>query len=95
MKPTPHDNTRRGMALVIVLAMLVILLGLAITFMSRVRIERIASSSFAGATATRQLADVAVNLVQGQIQEATTLGGHRPQFHCQRQPLPRLQALLG
>jgi len=65
---------RRGMALVVVLAMLVILLGLAVTFLARARVERSAASSYAASAATRQLADVAVNLVQGQIRDATTLG---------------------
>jgi uncharacterized protein (TIGR02600 family) len=68
------NSPEQGMALVIVLGMLVILLGLAITFLSRVRVDRASSGSFAASATTRQLADSAVNLVQGQIRNASTLG---------------------
>ena len=66
----------QGVALVIVLGMLVIILGLAMTFLSRVSIERSSAASYAASATTRQLADTAVSLVQGQIRDATTLGGN-------------------
>jgi len=67
-------ETRRGMALIIVLGLLVIILGLVITFLNRTTIERGASASYAASASTRQFADTAVNLVEGQIHRATTLG---------------------
>jgi uncharacterized protein (TIGR02600 family) len=67
-------HNQKGAALVIVLALLVVILGLAITFLNRVSIERTSSASYASAANTRQLADTAVNLVQGQIRAATTQG---------------------
>ncbi len=63
---------RRGVALVIVLAFLVLLSALVIAFFSSVSTEFSASKSFADGVTTRQLADSAVNLVMGQIQEAAT-----------------------
>lgn len=74
----PHHviQSRRGVALVVVLAFLVILLGLAVTFLTRTSLERSASASFAAASGTRQLADAAVNLAQAQIKCATSLGGN-------------------
>ena len=67
-------QNQKGAALVIVLALLIVILGLAITFINRVSIERVSSASYASAANTRQLADTAVNLVQGQIRAATTQG---------------------
>lgn len=67
-------QNQKGAALVIVLALLIVILGLAITFLNRVSIERTSSASYASAANTRQLADTAVNLVQGQIRAATTQG---------------------
>lgn len=63
-----------GAALVIVMAFLVMILGLTITFLARTSIERNASSSYIAGITTRQLADTAVNLVETQIRSATTLG---------------------
>ena len=65
-----------GAALVIVMAFLVMILGLAITFLARTSIERKASSSYVAGITTRQLADTAVNIVQTQIRSATTLGNN-------------------
>jgi hypothetical protein len=67
-------QNQKGAALIIVLALLIVILGLAITFLNRVSIERTSSASYASAANTRQLADTAVNLVQGQIRAATTQG---------------------
>lgn len=65
---------QRGAALVLVLAFLVIILGLAVAFLTRTRVERSAAAGYAAAASTRQLADIAVNLVQGMIRDATTQG---------------------
>jgi hypothetical protein len=70
----PQGGDIRGVALIIVLGLLVIILGLAVTFLNRITIERGASASYAADAATRQYADSAVNLVQGQIHRASTLG---------------------
>ena len=67
-------QNQKGAALVIVLALLIVILGLAITFLNRVSIERTSSASYASAANTRNLADTAVNLVQGQIRAATIQG---------------------
>jgi uncharacterized protein (TIGR02600 family) len=71
-----QSASRRGVALVIVLGLLVIILGLAVTFLNRTTIERNAAAGFAAASNTRQLADTAVNLVEGQIRDATTQGAN-------------------
>lgn len=64
----------RGAALVIVLSFLVLLLALVVLLLSRAGAERRGSSSFAAGTDARQLADFAVNIVQGQIHTATAGG---------------------
>lgn len=65
---------QRGMALISVLAVLLLLTLLVVAFMSRTTAARAASSSYHATASTRLLADTAVNLVQAQINEATTLG---------------------
>ncbi len=67
-------RSRSGFALVLILAILVLLLGLVITFLWRARIERGATNAFAAASGTARLADLAVSLVKGQIRDATTQG---------------------
>jgi uncharacterized protein (TIGR02600 family) len=71
---SPATPSHRGAALVVVLAILVMLLGISVTFLARTSIERTASARFSAAASTRQLADTAVNIVQGQISQATSLG---------------------
>lgn len=58
----------------IVLSFLVLLLALVVLLLSRAGTERRGSSSFTAGTHARQLADFAVNVVQGQIQTATSGG---------------------
>lgn len=65
---------KRGVALLVVLAFLMILFGLVTVFLLRTSIERQAAASFAASVSTAQLSDAAVNLVQGQIRSATTQG---------------------
>src|ERR1700761_4648730 len=61
-----------GVALIIVLGFLVIISALAVAFFSSVSTELKASRNFASEVTTRQLADSAVQLVIGQIADATT-----------------------
>ena len=62
------------MALVIVLAIFVLVLGLCVGFLSRVSTERNSSKRYASSVDARLLADSAVQIVQGQIDSATTQG---------------------
>lgn len=75
MKPLPPSN--RGVALVIVLGVLVLVLGLIVAFITRAGADRSSSASYAAANASRHLGDLAVNLVQGQINDATTRGADK------------------
>ena len=59
------------MALVLVLFVLVLTTALVVGFLSLVSTERQASSSYSDDSRTRQLADAAVNMVIGQIRQAT------------------------
>ncbi len=77
MKSQFFKPARRGAALVIVLGVLVLLLGLIVAFISRAGSERASSASYTAANSSRNLADLAVNLVQGQINHATTLGADK------------------
>lgn len=72
--PSLHIQSNRGAAIVIVLALIVLMLGLAIAFLSRVQNDRVTSSIYAAAATSRQLADTTVGLVQTQINKATTQG---------------------
>ncbi len=62
------------MALVIVLGIIVLVTTLVVGFVMRAGSERITSSNYRTVASTRQLADTAVNLVQAQINHATTQG---------------------
>lgn len=64
----------RGFALVIVLGVIVLLVILAVGFISSAGTERSAASGFRASVSTRQLADTAVGLIQGQINTASTQG---------------------
>ena len=64
----------RGFALVMVLAILALLTALVVGLLTRASIERSAASSYQSSITTRQLADTAVSLVQGQINLATNQG---------------------
>ena len=65
---------KRGAALIIVLAILVLLTALLVGFLSRVGTDRASTASYSAVASTRQLADMAVNLVQAQINDATSQG---------------------
>lgn len=72
--PRIGHQRRRGVALVIVLAFLVLVSALVVAFLTSVSTELTASKSFASGTNARQLADSAVQTVMGQIRDATTRG---------------------
>ena len=67
-----HKSSSPGVALVIVLGFLVIISALTVAFFSSVSTELKASRNFAAGASTRQLADSAVQVVMGQIHDATT-----------------------
>ena len=72
MNSNVSRKSTRGVALIIVLAMLVLLSGLIVAFMNTVTTEQGATQAFSNSTTARQLADNTTNLVIGQIREATT-----------------------
>ena len=65
---------QRGMALISVLAVLFLLTLLVVAFMARTTGARASAANYRATASTAALADTAVNLVQAQINEATTLG---------------------
>ena len=65
------SHSQKGMALVIVLAVLVLLAGLVVAFFSTVTSDAGSSAVSSNDARAKQLADSAVNLVMGQIVEAT------------------------
>jgi len=74
MNPIPYLEPRmrqRGMALVIVLAMLVLLTGLVVAFFSAVTGDSGGSAVYSNDERSKQLSESVVNLVMGQIIEAT------------------------
>lgn len=70
--PSNQSGTNRGVALVIVLAMLVLLSALLVAFMSTATTERASSYANAGVSTARQIADSTVSLVISQIRDATS-----------------------
>lgn len=69
---SPSNIRSRGVALILVLAMLVLLSALIVAFMTSATNERSSSAAANSAAASRQIADTTVNLVMSQIREATT-----------------------
>src|SRR4051812_34019294 len=61
-----------GVALISVLALLVLITALIVGFLVRASVEGVSSSNYRATATTRMLADTAVNVVQAQINEATT-----------------------
>ena len=66
----------RGVALVIVLAVIVLVLGLVVAFMNLAKTERRSAATYLANTEVRQLADTAVGIVQAQINHATSQGSN-------------------
>ncbi len=75
MKTRINSHREKAVALIIVLAMLVLLSGLIVSFMTSVGNERAASTASNDGLTSRQLADSTVNLVISQIREATSQSG--------------------
>ena len=65
----------RAVALIIVLSMLVLLSAMIVAFMSTVSVDRTATQASVSGSISRQIADSTVNLVIGQIRDATTQKG--------------------
>lgn len=74
MKAIRSLDTRRGAALIIALAIMVLVLALVVGILSRVSTERSAAGGYASSVGARLLADTAVQLVQAQIDTATSGG---------------------
>jgi len=76
MKTAPPSGSApaHGFALVLVLLVLLLVAGLAIGLLGRLTSERTSTAHAQASVSTRQLADMAVGLVQGQINLATRDG---------------------
>ncbi len=74
MNPSPSPHCR-GIALVLTLAMLVLISGLIVAFLSSVRTDLSSSQGYASGVDVRMLADSTLNVVIGQIQEASQRPG--------------------
>ncbi len=74
-KLTPsHLGSRRGAALIIALAIMILVLALVMGILSRVTNERSAAGGYASSMGAKLLADTAVQIVQAQIDAATSGG---------------------
>jgi uncharacterized protein (TIGR02600 family) len=69
-----NSSDQRGVALVAVLAVLVLLTLLVVAFLIRAQSERSSSANYLTTTNTRLLSDTVVNLVEAEINDATTTG---------------------
>jgi len=76
----PHASSparlgnRRGIALISVLAVLILLTVLVVAFLMRAEVARTSSANYRATTETRLLTDTVLNLVQAEINDATTYG---------------------
>ncbi len=70
--PPVTPRRQRGIALVIVLAMLVLLSALVVAFFGNVSNELVASKSFSSGITTRQLSETTTNFVMAQLSDATS-----------------------
>lgn len=72
--PSRHASRRpqAGVALVVVLATLILLVGLIVAILSRVTAGRTVATAYSNSVNCRVLADTAVNVVIGQIHDATS-----------------------
>ena len=81
------EGREGGFALVLVLAILVLILGLAVAFFSMVTSDTTSSRNYDSAVRVKQLSDIATNLVMGEIGEATQSGtGSGARFTWASQP---------
>lgn len=74
LNPKQNRNPTRGIALVVVLAILVLIMGLCVGFLTRVSTEQTSSGGYASSVNARVLGNTAVQIVQAQINAATTQG---------------------
>ncbi len=70
--PRIARSSKRGIALIMVLSGIVLTAALVVGLLVRASTEKSASASFTATSTTRRLADDVVNLVQAQINDATT-----------------------
>jgi hypothetical protein len=77
------QNERRGIALIIVLAMLVLVSGLLVAFLSTATIERGSSYANANAVSARQIADSTVSFAIGHIRDATSVADEQTTWASQ------------
>jgi uncharacterized protein (TIGR02600 family) len=68
---TAARHSRRGLALVVVLAFLVLISALIVAFFSSVQADLTGSKNYARGVTVKQLAETATNVVIGQISDAT------------------------
>lgn len=73
---SPRDHRRSGVALLLVISTVAIMSLLVIAFLSLVRTEEQSSEAFAQGVEVRNLADVPLNLVIGQLRKATENNGN-------------------
>lgn len=64
-------NRRSGLALVIVLAILVLITGLALAFFTTATTESVVSKNYANGSQLQQFAEASINVVEAQIRDAT------------------------
>ncbi len=74
LKRLSKVRNTRGAALIIALAIMVLVLALVVGILARVSTERTAAGGYASSASARILADTAVQLVQAQIDSATSDG---------------------
>ncbi|MDR3404157.1 MAG: hypothetical protein P4L99_16790 [Chthoniobacter sp.] len=77
-RPAPSNRTRSGIALVIVLAFLVLLMGLVVAFFSRAVTERQVSNSSAHQTKVDSFAEGAVESLIGDLKQEIAAGSKAP-----------------
>lgn len=65
---------RSAAALIIVLSLVVLITVMVVGLLQRAGSERISAANYKATAGTRQLADTAINLVQGQVNQATSKG---------------------
>lgn len=74
MKNPRLSHSRRGAALIIALAIMVLVLALVVAILSRISTERSTAGGYASSVGARLQGDTAVQLVQAQIDTATSGG---------------------
>ena len=73
-RPFHPAGARRGVALLAVLAVLALLTVLVVAFLLRAQMARNSAANYRATTSTRLLSDTVVNLVEAEINDATTYG---------------------